>query len=67
MQGDLHDHELIAKHTAANDIVFHTATADDLPSALAVLDGVKRRASEGKSTIYSMASTDLELLACLID
>ena len=53
VQGDLRDHDLIAKYTAANDIVFHTATADDLPSAQAVLDGVNRRAKEGKSTIYS--------------
>jgi nucleoside-diphosphate-sugar epimerase len=29
--GDLHDEELIVQHIAKNDIVFHTATADDLP------------------------------------
>jgi nucleoside-diphosphate-sugar epimerase len=33
-------------------ITVHTATADHLPSVLAVLDGIKTRAASGKSTIY---------------
>lgn len=50
--GDLHDKPLIARETAKADVVFHTATADDLPSVEAVLDGVKQRAAEGRPTIY---------------
>ncbi|KAL9618773.1 MAG: hypothetical protein Q9160_006567 [Pyrenula sp. 1 TL-2023] len=50
--GDLNDNELISKHVVENDIVFHTATADHLASAQAVLDGVTSRASKGQSTIY---------------
>lgn len=50
--GDLHDSDLIASHVAKNDIVFHTATADDLPSAQAVLRGVQDKASRDESIIY---------------
>lgn len=50
--GDLADHDLIAKHTAESDITIHTATADDLPSVKAVLDGVKQRSAAGKEVIY---------------
>lgn len=50
--GDLNDKALISKHVAENDIVFHTATADHLLSAQAVLDGVSARAAKGQSTIY---------------
>lgn len=52
LQGDLDDHDLIAKHSAESDITIHTATADHLPSAKAVLDGVKQRTSQGKMAIY---------------
>ncbi|KZV95876.1 NAD(P)-binding protein [Exidia glandulosa HHB12029] len=50
--GSLDDRELITQHTASSDIVFHTATADHLPSAEAILDGVCVRAAAGMSTIY---------------
>ncbi|KAI0018626.1 hypothetical protein F4780DRAFT_506166 [Xylariomycetidae sp. FL0641] len=50
--GDLHDKPLITQHTAAHDIVIHTATADDLPSVEAVLDGLAQRAAQGLRTIY---------------
>ncbi|KAI1853690.1 hypothetical protein JX266_001674 [Neoarthrinium moseri] len=50
--GNLHDKELISQTTAEHDIVIHTATADDLPSVGAVLDGIQRRADKGLSTIY---------------
>lgn len=50
--GDLDDSALISKQVAENDIVFHTATADHIPSAQAVLEGVKSRAAKGQSTIY---------------
>lgn len=50
--GDLHDATLIADTVAQHDVVFHTATADDLPSAQAVLAGVRRRAERGDETVY---------------
>jgi nucleoside-diphosphate-sugar epimerase len=50
--GDLHDHDLIAQQTFEHGVVIHTATADDLPSVEAVLDGVRRCADAGLSTIY---------------
>jgi len=50
--GTLDDHDLITDHVAKNDIVFHTATADDLPSVEAVLDGVRQRVKKGKNTIF---------------
>ncbi|OCK76829.1 NAD(P)-binding protein [Lepidopterella palustris CBS 459.81] len=52
IEGSLDDHDLIAEHSVKNDIVFHTATADHLPSVQAVLDGIKQRARDGKSTIF---------------
>ena len=50
--GDLGDKSLIAAETFRHEIVLHTATADHLPSAEAVLEGVWRRADNGQSTIY---------------
>ena len=50
--GDLHDEELIVQNIAKNDIVFHTATADDLPSVQAVLRGVREKASRGEPITY---------------
>jgi nucleoside-diphosphate-sugar epimerase len=50
--GDLKDKASITKHTLENDIIFHTATADDLPSVEAILDGVQQRAAKGLPTIF---------------
>jgi len=50
--GNLNDDATITKQTIASDIVFHTATADDLPSVEAVIEGIKARAKDGKQTIY---------------
>lgn len=50
--GSLDDADVIRREAAVADIVFHTATADHMPSALAVLDGVADRANAGKSSIY---------------
>lgn len=50
--GQLDDSETITKHTEANDIIFHTATADHLPSVEAVIRGIERRAAADKETIY---------------
>ncbi|EME43616.1 hypothetical protein DOTSEDRAFT_72852 [Dothistroma septosporum NZE10] len=50
--GDLNEKKAIAEQVVQHDITFHTATADHLPSVEAVLDGIKQRASSGKSTIF---------------
>lgn len=49
---DLDDRTTIRHQTVQHDIVLHTATADHLPSVEAVLDGIRDRASQGKSTIF---------------
>ncbi|KAF7550745.1 hypothetical protein G7Z17_g5508 [Cylindrodendrum hubeiense] len=50
--GTLDDEDIIAQQVAKSDIVFHTATADHLLSAQAVLAGIKQRADKGQQTIY---------------
>jgi nucleoside-diphosphate-sugar epimerase len=50
--GSLDDGDVIRAATTAADIVIHTATADHLPSAASVLDGIAERAKAGKSAIY---------------
>ncbi|KAI9371716.1 NAD(P)-binding protein [Aspergillus egyptiacus] len=50
--GTLSDTSIITSQTAASDIVIHTATADDLPSVRAILDGVRQRSQRGQHTIY---------------
>lgn len=50
--GQLDDSDTITKQTEANDIVFHTATADHLPSVEAVIKGIEARAAANKETIY---------------
>ena len=50
--GDLHDEKLIVDQISKNDIVLHTATADDLPSVLAVLRGVREKVSRGEPITY---------------
>lgn len=50
--GDLGKRDVIVDQVRQADIVFHTATADDLPSVQAVLEGVSQRAADGKETIY---------------
>jgi nucleoside-diphosphate-sugar epimerase len=50
--GDLDDKKLITEQTVQHGIIFHTATADHLPSVEAVLDGVRQRLKEGKETIF---------------
>lgn len=49
---DLNDQKLISEHVQNSDIVFHTATADHLPSVEVILAGIEERAKEGKPTIY---------------
>ena len=50
--GDLKDQQMITEQTSQHDIVFHTATADHLPSVKAVLEGVRKRLDDGKETIF---------------
>ncbi|KAJ9150180.1 NAD(P)-binding protein [Coniochaeta hoffmannii] len=50
--GSLDDGDVIRNATTVADIVIHVATADHLPSAMSILDGVAERAKSGKSTIY---------------
>ena len=50
--GDLDDKSFISQHVSAHDIVFHTATADRLPSVEAILDGINQRAERGLKTIF---------------
>lgn len=50
--GDLNDRALITDQAIQHDIIFHTATADHLPSAEAILQAVKKRASLGQMTTY---------------
>ena len=52
LMGDLDNKDLITKQTEASDIVFHTATADHVQSAEAILAGVQARSGKGQSTIY---------------
>ncbi|CAI7600238.1 unnamed protein product [Penicillium bialowiezense] len=50
--GTLDDASVIKNQVAISDIVFHTATADHLPSVEAILDGVRQRTQMGLETIY---------------
>lgn len=50
--GDLADGEVITKQVRASDIVIHTATADDLSSVEAIIEGIRARAAQKKHTIY---------------
>lgn len=50
--GTLDDASVIKNQVAISDIIFHTATADHLPSVEAILDGVRQRAQMGLKTIY---------------
>ncbi|KFG82216.1 NAD dependent epimerase/dehydratase family protein [Metarhizium anisopliae] len=50
--GDLNDFKVIQQLSAKSDVVFHTATADHLESAQAILAGIEERAGQGKKSIY---------------
>lgn len=47
IRGDLNDGDLIRDLASQSDVVFHTATSDHLPSAEAILEGIKQRANRG--------------------
>lgn len=52
VMGQLDDHDVISKQSAQSDIVIHTATADDMPSVKAVIEGIRKRVAGGAETIY---------------
>lgn len=52
VMGSLSDTEIISSQTAVSDIVIHAATADDLPSVEAVLDGIRERNQRRQETIF---------------
>ena len=50
--GDLDDKKLVTGETIKHDIVFHTATADHLPSVEAVLEGLRAKARNGEESVF---------------
>jgi putative NADH-flavin reductase len=52
VMGSLDDLNLITAQSSVSDVVFHTASADHAPSALAILKGVQQRAERGQQAIY---------------
>ncbi|CZT14679.1 related to Weak similarity to Y.pseudotuberculosis CDP-3,6-dideoxy-D-glycero-L-glycero-4-hexulose-5-epimerase [Ramularia collo-cygni] len=52
VMGQLHDHAVISAQTAQSDVIIHTATADDMQSVQAVIDGIRQRVAQGTKTIY---------------
>ena len=50
--GTLENGDIITQQAAASDIVVHAATADDMGSVKAVLEGIRQRARDNKKTIY---------------
>ncbi|KAJ3018386.1 hypothetical protein HKX48_002937 [Thoreauomyces humboldtii] len=59
--GGLANAEIIKKNVELSDIVIHTATADDVPSALAVVEGITQRADKTRRIIYIHTSGNDEL------
>ncbi|TGO55050.1 hypothetical protein BCON_0097g00060 [Botryotinia convoluta] len=52
VRGSLSDSEIIARQACLSDITIHTATADDLVSVEAVIEGITQRVQSGQSAIY---------------
>jgi len=52
VKGSLDSSDVITKAVSENEVVIHAATADDEPSVIAVLAGIKQRAESGKMTTY---------------
>jgi uncharacterized protein YbjT (DUF2867 family) len=49
VEGSLDDFKVIARASQESDVVIHAATADHLPSVLAVLEGIRRKLRAGKA------------------
>ncbi|KAI5476889.1 NmrA-like domain containing protein [Pseudohyphozyma bogoriensis] len=64
--GTLSDHDLIVEQVLQNEIIVHTATADDQPSVKAILDGLAKRPASATPAVYlhtsgtGVISTDFE-------
>ncbi|KAL2202611.1 NAD dependent epimerase/dehydratase family protein [Sarocladium strictum] len=52
ISGTLDDKDIITQQVLQSNIVFHTAGADDVPSASAVVAGIQQRAAQGLETTY---------------
>ncbi|TGO32254.1 hypothetical protein BHYA_0335g00030 [Botrytis hyacinthi] len=52
VRGSLSDSEIIARQAYLSDITIHTATADDLVSVEAIIEGITQRLQNGQSAIY---------------
>lgn len=52
VMGGLGDANIIAHHAFECDVTIHMATADDVPSVKAVLEGLKQRAEKNLPSIY---------------
>ncbi|KAJ3335548.1 hypothetical protein HDU93_005071 [Gonapodya sp. JEL0774] len=51
--GDLNDSELIKREASVSDVVIHAADADHVPSATAIIEGLRdRKVKTGKKGIY---------------
>ncbi|EFY95160.1 NAD dependent epimerase/dehydratase family protein [Metarhizium robertsii ARSEF 23] len=69
--GDLNDAKVIQQLSAKSDVVFHTATADHLESAQAILAGIEERAGQGMYTTdrvltwYATGRTNVDMVSCI--
>ncbi|KAH8921252.1 NAD(P)-binding protein [Atractiella rhizophila] len=52
IKGSLADFDVIKEQTIKSDVIIHTATADDLPSAQAILAGIASRSDLSKPVVY---------------
>ncbi|KAH8914227.1 NAD(P)-binding protein [Atractiella rhizophila] len=52
IKGSLADFDVIKEQTIKSDVIIHTATADDLPSAPAILSGIASRSDLSKPVVY---------------
>ncbi len=52
VMGQLSDLDLIGEQSSKSDIIFQVATGDNLPLEEVILNGVRRRAKQGKATMY---------------
>ncbi|TGO16828.1 hypothetical protein BTUL_0023g00010 [Botrytis tulipae] len=52
IRGSLSDSEIITRQACLNDITIQTATADDLVSVEAVIEGITQRLQSGQNAIF---------------
>lgn len=61
--GSIEDTEVIAPQAAQHEIIINTSSSDDIPSVVAILDGVRQRAAQNLPTTFIQTSG----IAALID